>query len=166
MIPSYEADDFRNFFERPEPIIKDCRRCGKQFEVDSMMQHLCPIYEPEKDSLCWNCFREEIKGRKLTKKEVKELVDKRVRDEKYSSTFAPFYWWEGFTDEQKKILNEAYEKLRRKEHEDREKEILKEYYSKAKSIVMANGNDITGIVAVLLRKIDEKTSSRGEMVFR
>ena len=166
MIPSYEADDFRNFFESIPPIKKTCSKCAKEFEVDSMLRHLCPIYEPDKDSLCWNCFREEIKGRKLTKKEIKEIIDKRVQEEKYASTFGPYYWWEGFTDEQKKILDETYKELRRKEHEDRETEIKKEYYSKAKSLVMAAGNDLTGIVAALLRKIDEKASSRGEVVFR
>lgn len=166
MIPSYVADDFRNFFEPPEPVKKTCLKCAKEFEIDSMMRHLCPLYEPDKMSVCWGCFKKELKERKLTKKEIKQIVDKRLQDEKYSSTYGPYYWWEGFTDEQKEQLDKTYEELRQKEREDRETEIKKEYYSKAKGLVAEAGNDITGIVALLLRKIDEKTFSRGEMVFR
>lgn len=166
MIMSYEADDFRNFFEPPQTAKKNCFKCMKEFEIDSMMRHLCPIYEPDKISVCWGCFKKELKERKLTEKEIEQMVDKRVRDEKYSSTFAPIGWWEGFTDEQKEQLDKAYKEYRRKEREDREAEIRKEYYSKAKGLVTEAGNDITGIVALLLRKIDEKTFNRGEILYK
>lgn len=168
MIPIYnsEENDFRDFFEPPRPVKKVCSKCLKEFEVNSMWRHLCPIYEPDKVSICWDCFKKELKERELTKEEIKKVIDKRIHDEKFSSTFAPYSWWEGFTDKQVSQLLKEYEEFRQKEREEEEKRIREEYYSKAASIVMANGDDLTGIVATLLRKIDEKTFNRGEVVYK
>lgn len=141
-------------FVKIKESTKKCEKCGNEINL-FLLRPLNVIYQLQKDKVCYDCFAEELKERDLTEKEIELLI--KDRDNKEFVT----PWNMCLTNKQFKTFCERYKVFKDKEKNDKYHKMATDLIEKHK-----NCDDITGVVAEILKYIDNKTKYKNEVYFK
>lgn len=147
---------------------KVCKKCGKNFTKVSRFSN--PIYNPYSDDMCCDCFMEEVAKRDLTEKEITTLLKDRRYKESYAYMWQQIGWPEGLTKEHTEVLDKRYKELLEDARREKERKVNEEYRKVATTLIEAaherQSGDLVEIVVEILKYIDDRTKSRGEIYYK
>lgn len=147
---------------------KTCKKCGKNFTKVSRFSN--PIYNPYSDDMCCDCFMKEVAERELTESEIMTLLKDRRFKESYEYMWQRFSWPEGLTKEHIEVLDKRYKELLEDARKEKERKVNEEYRKLATTLIEAahtrQSGDLTEIVAEILKYVDSRTKSRGEIYYK
>ena len=143
------GDLFRQIV-KPEIPKATCPKCGKEYITASIY----PQYRPYVNEMCYQCWKSQLQGRKLTRKEIQEaaesFIEERSKPGYYGYSLPDFY-----SKKQKEAIFKKVEEIDAAKEAAKEATIRATYLKKAEKFIEENGNDIENIVAALLRLIDD-----------